>query len=182
MNADINRNAAPWYLLQVQSNFEDKVADRISAGIAEKQLGEFIHQVLVPKEEVKSVKDGKSVLTKRKLYPGYVLVQATFNDQVWHFLKKTDKVLGFIGGAKPTPMKDSDVDRIFVLMESSESTPKHKIEFQIGQTVRVNEGPFKDFNGTIDSVDYNRSRLKVVVLIFGRATPVELTFSDVVIE
>jgi transcriptional antiterminator NusG len=179
---EIKPSDAPWYLLQVQSNFEDRVADTLRSGIETKGFEQVIHNILVPKEEVKTVKDGKRIVTARRLYPGYVMVQMLFNDDVWHFLKKTDKVRGFIGGARPTPMKASEVVQIFSLMQNSEQAPKPKTEYSIGQIIRVNDGPFKDFEGSIETVDYNRSRVKVNVTIFGRATPVELAFTDISID
>jgi transcriptional antiterminator NusG len=175
-------STAPWYLLQVQSNFEDKVADALRAGIQNQGLEKAIHAVLVPKEEVQGIKDGRRHITQRRLYPGYLMVQMDFSDTVWHFLKKTPRVLGFIGGARPSAMKAHEVTQIFNLMDASVEAPKPKVEFSPGQTVRIVEGPFKDFNGVIDRVDYSKSRLHVSVTIFGRSTPLELTFADISVD
>lgn len=175
-------STAPWYLLQVQSNFEDKVAETMRKGIELQGLERVIHSVLVPKEEVQGVKDGRKHVTERRLYPGYLMVQMEFDDNVWHFLKKIPRVRGFIGGARPSPMKPHEVEQIFSLMQASVEAPKPKVEFFPGQSVRVIEGPFKDFQAVIERVDYNKSRLSVSVTIFGRSTPMDLTFSDISVD
>jgi transcription termination/antitermination protein NusG len=172
---------APWYLLTVQSNFEDAVQKSLLEKLAEasEELRALVVQVVVPKEKVVAVNNGRSVETERRIYPGYIMVQMNYSESLWHFMKKLKYVKGFLGGAKPSKMKLSEVKDVLGRMEASEDAPKHKVEYEVGQYLRISKGPFTDFNGTIDSVDYEKQRLKVSVTIFGRSTPVDLTFSDV---
>lgn len=177
--SEINESLNPWYLLQARSNFEDKSAEALRKGVEDRGLQNTINNVIVPKEEIQALKNGRKTVTHRRLYPGYIMVQMKLNDDVWHLVKKTPYVLGFVGGDRPSPMKKHEVEHIFELMQASASAPKHKIEYTIGSEVRVTEGPFKDFNVTIEHADYNRNRLKVSVVIFGRQTLVEIGFADV---
>lgn len=180
MTIETTASTLPWYLLQVKSNYENKVADKLRAAVIDHGFEKFVPQILVPTESVKDVKDGRTKMIERRLYPSYVMVQMDVsNENVWHMMKKTPNVSGFLGGVRPTAMKTSEVDHIFNLMKTSEIAPKQKLEFEPGQVVRVKDGPFTDFNGSIESVDYVKSRLKVSVTIFGRATSVDLSVSDV---
>jgi transcription termination/antitermination protein NusG len=136
---------------------------------------------LVPTEEVVELKNGQRRTTERKFFPGYVLVEMTMDDETWHLVKNTNKVTGFVGGAKnrPAPISEADVQKIMGQMQEGTDKPRHKVEFVTGEYVRVKEGPFADFNGTVEEVNYEKSKMRVAVTIFGRSTPVELEFSQV---
>lgn len=151
--------------------------ERVELKAMEASFGE----VLVPTEEVVEMKDGKKRKSERKFYPGYVLVQMEMNDDTWHLVKSTPKVLGFIGGTadRPAPISDKEAEAILRRVESGVDKPKPKTLFEAGEVVRVIEGPFADFNGVVEEVDYEKSRVKVAVLIFGRSTPVDLEFSQI---
>jgi transcriptional antiterminator NusG len=151
--------------------------ERVALNGLEEQFGE----ILVPTEEVVEMRDGKKRKSERKFYPGYVLVQMELEDATWHLVKNTPRVLGFIGGTKekPAPITEKEADAILRRLESGADKPKPKTLFEPGEVVRVVEGPFADFNGVVEEVDYDKSRVKVAVLIFGRSTPVELEFGQV---
>ena len=138
-------------------------------------------RILVPTEEVVEVKNGQKRTTERKFFPGYVLVEMLMDDESWHLVKQTSKVTGFVGGARnrPTPISQADVQKIVSQMQEGSEKPRHKVEFEVGEMVRVKEGPFADFNGSIEEVNYEKNKLRVSVTIFGRATPVELEFSQI---
>ena len=138
-------------------------------------------RIMVPTEEVVEVKNGQKRTTERKFFPGYVLVEMVMDDETWHLVKHTNKVTGFVGGAKnrPAPISEDDVMKIVHQMQEGTDKPRHKVEFEVGEYVRVKEGPFTDFNGTVEEVNYEKSKLRVSVTIFGRATPVELEFGQV---
>lgn len=138
-------------------------------------------RTLVPTEEVVELKNGQRRTTERKFFPGYVLVEMTMDDETWHLVKNTNKVTGFVGGAKnrPAPISEADVQKIMGQMQEGTDKPRHKVEFVTGEYVRVKEGPFADFNGTVEEVNYEKSKMRVAVTIFGRSTPVELEFSQV---
>lgn len=172
--------AANWYIVHAYSNFEKKVADAILMSAKEKGLDEFIEEVYVPTEEVTEVRRGRKVNTERRFFPGYVLVRMTLNDQTYHLIKETPKVTGFLGsGNKPMPVPQKEVDRIRGVIEEGEAAPRPTVSFEIGETVHVTDGPFASFSGVVEDVDEAAARLKVAVSIFGRATPVELEFSQV---
>lgn len=171
-----------WYVVQAYSGFEKQVMRSLKERMVMKGMEEYFGEVLVPTEEVVEMKDGKKRKSERKFYPGYVLVQMDMNDESWHLVKSTPKVLGFIGGSadKPAPISDEEAKAILKRVESGADKPKPKTLFESGEVVRVTDGPFADFNGVVEEVDYEKSRVKVAVLIFGRSTPVDLEFSQVV--
>jgi len=170
-----------WYVLHVYSGFEKKVASTIKETAAKRALDQYIEEVLVPTEEVIEVRRGQKVNAERKFFPGYVLVKMEMNDDAWHLVKNTPKVTGFLGGGgnKPQPITESEAMRLLKQVTEGAETPRSSIRFDIGEQVRVSDGPFTSFNGTVEEVDESRSRLKVLVSIFGRATPVELEFTQV---
>ncbi len=173
--------AKRWYVVHAYSGFEKHVmrtlAERIELNGMEDKFGD----ILVPTEEVVEMRDGKKRRSERKFYPGYVLVQMEMDDGTWHLVKNTPRVLGFIGGTKdkPAPITEKEAEAILRRVESGVDQPKPKTLFEPGEVVRVTEGPFADFNGVVEEVDYDKSRVKVAVLIFGRSTPVELEFGQV---
>jgi transcriptional antiterminator NusG len=169
-----------WYIVHAYSNFEKKVADAIMEKARQKGLDQLIEQIVVPTEKVVEVRRGRKVDTERKFFPGYVLVRAKLTDQVFHLIKNTPKVTGFLGTEqKPVPIPDSEAERILVQVQEGVERPKPSVTFEIGEAIRVSDGPFASFNGTVQEVDEERSRLKVEVSIFGRATPVDLEFAQV---
>lgn len=172
--------ATNWYIVHAYSNFEKKVAESIKQSAKEKGLEELIEEVFVPTEEVTEVRRGRKVNTERRFFPGYVLVKMELNENTYHLIKDTPKVTGFLGsGNKPMPVPQKEVDRIRGVMEEGEARPRPSITFEIGETVRVTDGPFASFSGIVEDVDEEATRLKVAVSIFGRATPVELEFTQV---
>ncbi|MCW5752795.1 MAG: transcription termination/antitermination protein NusG [Alphaproteobacteria bacterium] len=169
-----------WYILHVYSGFEKKVAQSIIDQAKQKGLSEHFDQVIVPVEEVVEVRRGQKVNAERKFFPGYVLCHMDLTDETWHLVKNTPKVTGFLGsGQKPMPITDAEADRILRQVQEGIERPKPSITFHIGEQVRVADGPFTSFNGFVEEVDEERARLKVAVSIFGRATPVELEYSQV---
>jgi len=169
-----------WYIIQAYSGFEKKVAASIKDQAEAKGLGENIEEVLVPTEEVVEMRRGKKVNTDRKFFPGYVLAKIEMTDETYHLVKNTPKVSGFLGtGSTPSPVSKAEVDRIMHQVQEGIERPKPSITFQIGEQVRVADGPFTSFNGIVEEVDEERTRLKVAVSIFGRATPVELEYTQV---
>ena len=171
---------ARWYVIHVYSGFENKVAQSIREQAAQKGLGDSYEEVLVPTEEVVRIRRGAKVSGERKFFPGYVLVKMEMNDETWHLVKDTPKVTGFLGGrGKPSPISDGEAQRIQRQVQEGVERPKPSITFDVGEQVRVSDGPFTSFNGTVDEVDEERARLKVAVLIFGRPTPVELEYAQV---
>lgn len=169
-----------WYIVQAYSNFEKKVAEEIRKQVIQHGLNDLFQEVLVPTEEVVEIRRGHKVNAERKFFPGYVLVKAHLTDEAYHLVKNTPKVTGFLGtGNKPMPVTQAEVDRILNQVKEGVEHPKPAIRFEIGEQVRVADGPFASFNGIIEEIDEDRSRLKVAVSIFGRATPVELDFGQV---
>src|SRR5579885_2938959 len=169
-----------WYIVHAYSNFENKVADSIREQAKLRGLADHIDQVLVPKEKVTEARRGRKVETERKFFPGYVLVRMDLTDDVYHLIKNTPKVTGFLGtDKKPMPISDAEADRILHQVQEGIERPKPAVSFEVGEQVRVSGGPFASFNGTVEEVDEGRSRVKVAVSIFGRATPVELEFGQV---
>lgn len=169
-----------WYIVHAYSNFEKKVAESILMAAKEKHLEHLIEEVFVPTEEVTEVRRGRKINTERRFFPGYVLVKMVMNDQTYHLINDTPKVTGFLGsGKKPLPVPQKEVDRIRGVMEEGEARPRSTISFEIGENVRVTDGPFASFSGVVEDVDEEAERLKVAVSIFGRATPVELEFTQV---
>ena len=169
-----------WYSVSVLSNYEKKVMASINESIVQYELGDQIEQVLVPTEEVVEVRRGKKVQTERRFMPGYVLVRMEMTDKAYHMIKDTNRVTGFLGQqGKPMPLKDSEVAVILNQVEEGLEKPRSLISFEIGEQVNVNDGPFEGFLGSVEEVDETNSRLKVTVSIFGRATPVELEYTQV---
>ena len=170
-----------WYAVHAYSNFENKVADSIREQAKQRGLAALFEEILVPKEKVVEVRRGRKVDAERKFFPGYVLVQMELNEDTWHLVKEVPRVLGFIGGTsdKPAPITEKEAALILGRMEEGASKPRPKVLFEVGEVIRVNDGPFKDFNGVVEEVNYEKSRLRVSVLIFGRSTPVELDFGQV---
>lgn len=173
--------AKRWYVVHAFSGFEKQVMRALKERIALEQMEDRFGDVLVPTEEVVEMREGKKRKSERKFYPGYVLVQMELDDATWHLVKSTPRVMGFIGGRpdKPAPITDREADAILQRVQSGAEKPKPKTLFEPGEVVRVSEGPFADFNGVVEEVDYDKSRVKVAVLIFGRSTPVELEFGQV---
>ena len=170
---------ARWYIVHAYSNFEKKVAEDIENKARQKGLEKFVEQVVVPTEKVVEVRRGSKVDAERKFFPGYVLVRANLTDAVFSLIKNTPKVTGFLGDSKPVPITDAEADRILHQVQEGVERPKPSITFEIGEQVRVSDGPFASFNGHVQEVDEERSRLKVEVSIFGRAVPVDLEFGQV---
>jgi len=172
--------AMRWYIVHAYSNFEKKVAEQIQEQAKAQGLEDMFEQILVPTEDVVEVRRGQKYNSERKFFPGYVLVKMELNDETWHLVKNTGKVTGFLGsGNKPTPVSQAEVDRILNQVQEGVERPKPSIQFEIGEQVRVMDGPFASFSGSVEEVDEDRSRLKVAVSIFGRATPVELEYGQV---
>jgi len=170
-----------WYVVHAYSGMEKAVERNIKERIARSGMQEFFGEIMVPTEEVVEIKNGQKKTSQRRFYPGYVLVQMVMNDDTWHLVKHTNKVTGFVGGAKnrPAPISEEEVGKILGQMEEGVEKPRHKVEFVTGEYVRVKDGPFTDFNGTVEEVNYEKNKVRVSVTIFGRATPVELEFSQV---
>ena len=170
-----------WYVVHVYSGFEKKVASSIKEQADQKGMGDMFSEILVPTEQVTEVRRGAKVNSERKFFPGYVLVKMELTDQTWHLVKNTPKVTGFLGGkgTKPLPISESEATRIMDQVKEGVTTVKPLITFEIGEQVRVCDGPFTSFNGMVEEIDQERSRLKVAVSIFGRSTPVELEYSQV---
>ncbi len=170
-----------WYVVQAYSQYEMKVKRSLIERIERAGLEEFFGEILVPTEEVSEVRDGKRRTSERKFFPGYVLVEMEANDEAWHLVKSTPQVSGFIGGTsdKPFPLPQKEIDSILGRMKDGAESPRPRTLYNVGEGVRIIEGPFSDFNAIVEAVDYDKSKLKVSVEIFGRATPVELEFYQV---
>jgi transcriptional antiterminator NusG len=172
--------ALRWYVVHVYSGFEPKVVQSIKEQIVAKGMEDLFEEVLVPTEEVVEMRRGSKVRSDRKFFPGYVLVKMELTDQTWHLVKDTPKVTGFLGArGKPAPITQAEADRILRQVKEGVERPKPSVTFEIGEQVRVSDGPFTSFNGMVEDVDEEKARLKVSVSIFGRATPVDLEYSQV---
>ncbi len=173
--------AMRWYVVHAYSNFENQVVRSLKERITRSGLQDQFGDVLVPTEEVIEMRAGQKRKSDRKFFPGYVLVQMEMNDATWHLVKEVPKVLGFVGGTteRPAPITDREAERILQRVQEGVEKPRPKVLFEPGEVVRVTEGPFADFNGVVEEVNYEKSRLRVAVLIFGRSTPVELEFGQV---
>lgn len=170
-----------WYVVHAYSGMEKAVERNILERIAREGMQGKFGRILVPMEEVVEIKNGQKKTTERKFFPGYVLVEMVMDDDTWHLVKHTNKVTGFVGGAKnrPAPISEAEVQKIVNQMHEGTEKPRHKVEFIVGEFVRVKEGPFADFNGSVEDVNYEKSKVRVAVTIFGRSTPVELEFSQI---
>jgi transcription termination/antitermination protein NusG len=169
-----------WYIIHAYSGFERKVKESLESRVQAFGLQEKIAQVVIPTEPVTEIRNGKKYTVERMLYAGYVLVQMDMDDQVWHVVKATPRVTGFVGtGQQPTPLSPAEVDQIFNRVATAKDKPKVRVKFEKNESVRITEGPFANFNGVVDEVNEDRETLKVMVTIFGRATPVELEFGQV---
>jgi len=169
-----------WYIIHTYSGFEQKVADSLRSRSQAFGFSDKIGQILIPTEEVMELRAGKKVTSKRLLYPGYVLVQMEMNDQLWHEVKNTPRVTGFVGGGNsPVPLSSDEVNSILYRQQTSAKTPRPKMNFERGETVKIIDGPFANFSGKVDEVNLERNTLRVLVTIFGRSTPVELDFLQV---
>ena len=170
-----------WYVVHAYSGMEKAAERNIVERIQRAGMQDKFGRILVPTEEGVEVKTGQKRTTERTFCPGYVLVEMVMDDDTWHLVKHTNKVTGFVGGAKnrPAPISEEDVQKIVNQMQEGTDKPRHKVEFVVGEYVRVKEGPFTDFNGTVEEVNYEKNKMRVSVTIFGRATPVELEFSQV---
>lgn len=170
-----------WYIVHAYSGMEKAVERNITERIMRAGMENKFGRILVPTEEVVEIKNGQRKTTERRLFPGYVFVEMVMEDDTWHLVKHTNKVTGFVGGAKnrPAPISEDEVQKIVSQMQEGTDKPRHKVEFLAGELVRVKDGPFTDFNGSVEEVNYEKNRLRVSVMIFGRSTPVELEFSQV---
>lgn len=170
-----------WYVVHVYSGFEKSVMRALMDRIERSGLVDLFGRILVPVEEVVEMKNGQKSITERKFYPGYVLVEMEMNDDSWHLVKDTPRVTGFVGGTatKPAPISEKEVNDIMQQMQAGVEKPRPKVLFDEGEVVRIKEGPFADFNGSVESIDYEKNRISVSVSIFGRSTPVNLEFSQV---
>lgn len=170
-----------WYVVHAYSGMEKAVERNLRERIDRAGMQDKFGRILVPTEEVVELKNGKKAVTERRFFPGYVLVEMAMDDESWHLVKHTSKVTGFVGGAKnrPAPISEAEVMKIVNQMKDGVEKPRPKVEWTVGEVVRVKEGPFTDFNGSVEEVNYDKSKVRVSVTIFGRATPVELDFSQV---
>ena len=172
--------AAKWYIVQAYSNFEKRVKETLERDAAEKGLGHLFEEILVPTETVVEVRKGRKMESERKFFPGYVLVKVDLTDEAYHLVKNTPKVTGFLGSAtKPMPVSEKEVARIVGQIQEGVDSPRPMISFDIGEIVKVVDGPFQSFNGSVESVDDENARLKVLINIFGQGTPVELNYTQV---
>lgn len=169
-----------WYVIHVYSGFENKVTESLREQIQKKGLEEKFGDILVPSHEVMEVRRGKKVAREKKFFPGYILIQMDLNDETWHLVKATPKITGFLGGkGRPSPLSDTEAQRLLHQVEEGVSGPANEIVFEIGEQLRVCDGPFASFNGVVEEVDQEKNRLKVMVSIFGRSTPVDLDYTQV---
>lgn len=170
-----------WYVVHTYSGMEKSAEAALRERIKRAELEDSFGEILVPTEDVSEVKNGKKRVTTRRMYSGYIFVNMTMNDETWHLVKNTPRITGFLGGSanRPSPLPSKEVEVIKARMQQGTDVPRPRVEFEVGETVRIKNGPFTDFNGTIEDVNYDKDKLRVMVMIFGRATPVELTFGEV---
>jgi len=170
-----------WYVVHAYSGMEKSVMKALTERVMRAGMEDKFGRILVPTEEVVEIKNGHKTITERRFFPGYVLVEMEMTDETWHLVKNTNKVTGFVGGKanKPTPISQKEVEKILAQMQEGVEKPRPKVLFEVGEMVRVKEGPFTDFNGNVEEVNYEKSRIRVAVTIFGRSTPVELEFGQI---
>lgn len=172
--------AMRWYVLHVYSGFENKVAETIKEKAEKQGIGDRVEEIMVPTEEVVEMRRGQKINSERKFFPGYVLARLDLNDEIWHLVKNTPKVTGFLGaGNRPSPISEREAEALMKQIKEGVDNPRRSVVFDIGEEVKVAEGPFASFNGTVEEIDEEKGRLKVSVSIFGRATPVELEYGQV---
>ncbi len=172
--------AMRWYVLHVYSGFENKVAETIKEKAEKQGIGDRVEDIMVPTEEVVEMRRGQKINSERKFFPGYVLARLDLNDEIWHLVKNTPKVTGFLGaGNRPSPISEKEAEALMKQIKEGVDNPRRSVVFDIGEEVKVAEGPFASFNGTVEEIDEEKGRLKVSVSIFGRATPVELEYGQV---
>ena len=176
-----NESKHKWYVIRVKTGCEKSVMLSLEETVRRSGLESVIEEILLPKEDYMEMRKGKKYKSQRKFFPGYLLVNMEMNEETWHIVNSSSNVVGFIGGTKerPLPISDKEAEKILQRMEQTHEAPTHKVLFEVGEMVRVNDGPFADFNGVVEDINYDKSRLRVAVLIFGRSTPVELEFSQV---
>ena len=179
--SELSETKKQWFVVQAYSGYEAYVKKALMENVKLHNLSDFVGEILVPTEEVVEMRAGQKRKSERKFFPGYVLIEMAINDDTWHMVRQTPKVIGFIGGTsdKPAPISEREVASILERIEDSVDKPKPKVLFETGEIVRIVEGPFADFNGVVEEVSYEKSRLRVAVLILGRSTPVELEFGQV---
>ena len=176
----VTESVKNWYIVHTYSGFENKVKESLEERVKAYNLEDKVGEVLIPTEDVVEMRAGKKVVTSKRFFPGYILVEMDMTDDAWHVVKNTPKVTGFVGaGAKPTPLSKEEVQQILQQVKTAAEKPKPKYMFEKGEQVRINEGPFTSFNGVVDEVNLDKNTLKVMVTIFGRSTPVELDFLQV---
>lgn len=170
-----------WYVVQVTSQYENKVKETLLDRVALQGMQASFGEILIPTEEVVEMKSGQKRKSERKFFPGYILVKMDMNDDTWHLVRHVPKVLGFIGGRadKPSPISDKEVENILSRVQDTHDKPKPKTLFEVGEVIRITDGPFTDFSGMIEEVNYEKSKVKVSVMIFGRSTPIDLSFSQI---
>lgn len=171
--------AKRWYVVHTYSGYESKVKTSIEERLRMNAMGDKVSQILIPTEDVVEIKGGKKKISTRKYFPGYIMVEMEIDDDLWYVIKNTPKVTGFLGGTKPTPLDDTEVNRLLEQLKGESKKPKPKFMFEKGEQVRVIDGPFANFTGVIDEMNTDKGKIKVMVTIFGRATPVELEFPQV---
>ncbi|MBC3863897.1 transcription termination/antitermination protein NusG [Undibacterium jejuense] len=177
----VPKSAKKWYAVHAYSGMEKSVHRALLERIERAEMQDLFGRILVPTEEVIEVRNGRKAVTERRLFPSYVFVEMEMTDDTWHLVKNTSKVTGFIGGKsnKPSPIPQHEVDKILQQMQDGVEKPRPKVLYEVGEIVRIKEGPFTDFNGNVEEVNYEKSKVRVTVTIFGRATPVELEFAQV---
>jgi transcriptional antiterminator NusG len=180
-NISVPKSAKKWFAVHAYSGMEKSVQRALVERIERAEMQDKFGQILVPTEEVIEVKNGKKTVTERRLFPSYVFVEMEMTDDTWHLVKNTNKVTGFIGGKsnKPSPIPQKEIDKILQQMQDGVEKPRPKVLYEVGEVVRIKEGPFTDFNGSVEEVNYLKSKVRVTVTIFGRATPVDLDFAQV---
>ena len=168
-----------WFVVNTYSGFEQKVKDHLQKRIAEAGLAEKVQQILIPTEQIAEIREGKKKISQRKFYPGYILVQVEMNDDLWHVIRGTPRVTGFLGGERPVPLQESEMETIFEQIGKAQARPRPKTLFEEGEPVKITSGPFVNFQGVVEEVNPQRGKIRITVSIFGRQTPLEVDFEQV---